>query len=173
MAIKLTKIIDNWFERHSDDIIWYCCKNPEGVKYATVSCGEVYVFYGEQVLHVSEDAITKVQVVNGERAIVIFTNLDPTDVMLPNVFVFSLDADFSYFDWKKAPFAKKKSNEEDDIANIDEDIAKEKHIQEILDTAGDYMDIYDFDEIRIVRCAECGEPNFFTYRHDFFTYRHD
>lgn len=166
MAIKLTSVIDKWFKRHSDCNIWYCCKNPEGVKYATVNGEEVYVFYGDKVLHVSNEEIIKVEVANGERAIVIFTNLDPTDEMLPNVFPFSLDADFSYMDWKKAELAKKKSEEVEDDDDFDEDVAKEEHIRDILDTAGDYMNIYDFDEIRIVRCAECGELNFFTYRHD-------
>ena len=159
--------INNWFEKYSECDIWYSCKNPVNVKFMSVNGGDVYIFYGEQVLHVSEDDIRAVEVVNFGRAIVIFTNLAPTEEMLPNTFVFSVDKHFSFFDWKKAELAKKKKQSiKEDDDEINEEAAKEYIVEEILEIAEDYMDIYEVDEIRIIRCSDCGGLNFFTYRND-------
>lgn len=165
-------IIDEWFKSKSRENVYYCANDREHVKYFFKKNDEsCLIVYGTTAFDVGEEHINDVRVVNDARALVIITDGEIAKVgddgIKYNVFVFSIDKDFSYFNYLKSEFTKKNPvNVVDDDDEYDEALLQQEHEEEIINAALDYMDIYGVDEIRISLCEECGKVMFQTSRHD-------
>jgi hypothetical protein len=167
-------IIENWFTSNSRENVYYCANDGDYVKYFFKKNDEsCLIVYGTTAFDVSEEHINDVRVVNDGRALVIITDGEIAKVgedgIKYNVFVFSVDKGFSYFNYLKSEITNKKPVnvvDDEDEDEYDDELLRQEHEEEIIDAALDYMDIYGVDEIRISLCKECGKVMFQTSRHD-------
>lgn len=160
-------IIDDWFNVHSSENLYFCAGEREQVKYFLKNDDDRLIVYGTSAFEVTEDRICEVRVENNGRALVIITHIEPiTDEIKPNTFVFSPDKDFSYFDYMKKQLELKKNlNDCEDVFDEDDEPTQEEVTELILDLVDDYFNMFGGDEIRITRCV-CGSLNFQVYSHD-------
>lgn len=160
-------IIDDWFNVHSSENLYSCTGDREQVKYFFKNDDNRLIVYGTTAFEVTEDRIYEVRVENNGRALVIVTHAEPiTDEIKPNVFVFSPDKDFSYFDYKKEQLElKNKFNDCEDVFDEDDEPTQDEVAELILDLVDDYFNMFGGDEIRITRC-DCGSLNFRVYSRD-------
>lgn len=160
-------IIDDWFNVHSSENLYSCTGEREQVKYFFKNDDNRLIVYGTTAFEVTEDRIYEVRVENNGRALVIVTHAEPiTDEIKPNVFVFSPDKDFSYFDYKKEQLElKNKFNDCEDVFDEDDEPTQDEVAELILDLVDDYFNMFGGDEIRITRC-DCGSLNFRVYSRD-------
>ena len=159
-------IIDDWFNVHSSENLYFCAGEREQVKYFLKNIDNRLIVYGTTAFEVNEDRIYEVRVENNGRALVIITRGEPiTDEIKPNTFVFSPDKDFSYFDYMKQQLELKKFNDDEDSFDEDDEPTKEEVTELLLDLVDDYFNMFGGDEIRITRC-KCGGLNFQVYSHD-------
>jgi hypothetical protein len=160
-------IIDDWFNVHSSENLYSCTGEREQVKYFFKNDDNRLIVYGTTAFEVTEDRIYEVRVENNGRALVIVTHAEPiTDEIKPNVFVFSPDKDFSYFDYKKEQLElKNKFNDCEDVFDEDDEPTQDESAELILELVDDYFNMFGGDEIRIIRCA-CGGLNFQVYSRD-------
>lgn len=158
-------IIDDWFNAHSSENLYFCAGEREQVKHFLKNNDDRLIVYGTTAFEVNEDRIYEVRVENNGRALVIITRDKPIgDEIKPNTFVFSPDKDFSYFDYmKKRLEFKKKFNEYS--FDEDDEPTKEEVTELLLDLVDNYFNMFGGDEIRITR-SDGGGLNFQVYSHD-------